>query len=175
MRHFRAPKLMCAFAASSLLFSAAAMAAPQLTVDLTLPEITEGQYHRPYVAIWVEDEKGEHVKTMTLWVWDEGHKWLKDIRRWWRKAGRDDMSFVDGIASATRPAGHYVVNWDLNDDKGSAVTLGTYTVLIEVVREHGGRDLVRQKIDLSAGDSSYQLAATKETGVIDIRLTGTTN
>lgn len=97
--------LICTIAASAMLMSSAAFAAPKMTVDLTLPEITEGQYHRPYVAVWVENAQGQPVKTLSLWVWNEGYKWLKDIRRWWRKAGREDMSFVDGIASATRPAG----------------------------------------------------------------------
>lgn len=167
MRH-----LIRIIAVSALFASSAVLAAPKLTVDLTLPEITEGQYHRPYVAVWVEDAKGQPVKTLSLWVWDEGHKWLKDIRRWWRKAGREDMSFVDGIASATRPAGHYKIDWNLKDESGKSVTLGTYTVFIEVVREHGGRDLVRQNIDLAAGDFTSQLPATTETGVIDIRLSG---
>ncbi|ASF15386.1 hypothetical protein NUITMVS3_32330 [Shewanella xiamenensis] len=169
MRH-----LIRTTAIGALFVSSAVLAAPKMTVDLTLPEITEGQYHRPYVAVWVEDAKGQTVKTISLWVWDEGHKWLKDIRRWWRKAGREDMSFVDGIASATRPAGHYKINWDLKDDAGKPLVPASYTVFIEVVREHGGRDLVRQNFDLSAGDFTAQLPATTETGVIDIRLSGMT-
>ena len=48
MRH-----LIRTIAVSALFVSSAAFAAPQMTVDLTLPEITEGQYHRPYVAVWV--------------------------------------------------------------------------------------------------------------------------
>lgn len=166
--------LICTIAASAMLMSSAAFAAPKMTVDLTLPEITEGQYHRPYVAVWVENAQGQPVKTLSLWVWNEGYKWLKDIRRWWRKAGREDMSFVDGIASATRPAGRYKIDWDLKDDAGKSIELGTYTLFIEVVREHGGRDLVRQNIDLSAGDFSIQIPATTETGIIDIRLSGMT-
>ena len=167
MRH-----LIRTIAVSALFVSSVAFATPKMTVNLTLPEITEGQYHRPYVAVWVEDAKGQTVKTLSLWVWDEGHKWLKDIRRWWRKAGREDMSFVDGIASATRPAGHYKIDWDLKDEAGKVLEPATYTVFIEVVREHGDRDLVRQNIDLAAGDFSVQLPATTETGVIDLRLSG---
>ena len=161
MRH-----LIRTTAIGALFVSSAVLAAPKMTVDLTLPEITEGQYHRPYVAVWVEDAKGQTVKTISLWVWD--------IRRWWRKAGREDMSFVDGIASATRPAGHYKIDWDLKDDAGKPLVPASYTVFIEVVREHGGRDLVRQNFDLSAGDFTAQLPATTETGVIDIRLSGMT-
>ncbi|QYJ79661.1 DUF2271 domain-containing protein [Shewanella acanthi] len=166
--------LIRATAIGAVFVSSAAFASPNMAIDLTLPEITQGQYHRPYVAVWVEDAKGETVKTLSLWVASDGHKWLKDIRRWWRKAGRDDLSFVDGIASATKPAGHYKLNWDLTDDAGKAIEVADYTLFIEVVREHGGRDLVRQAFDLTKGDFTTQLAATEETGVIDIRLSGVT-
>ncbi len=62
----------------------------------------------------------------------------------------------------------------MKDDAGKALVPATYTVFIEVVREHGGRDLVRHTFDLSVGDFSAQLPATTETGVIDIRLSGMT-
>jgi len=145
--------------------------ADSLEINLTLPEITTGQYHRPYTAVWVEDAKGQSVRTLSLWVMQEGegYKWLKDIRRWWRKAGRDDMNFVDAIASATRPAGKYPISWDLKDDQGGQVANGKYTLLVEVVREHGGRDLVRHKFQLDGKPFKAEIAPTIETGTISLQ------
>ncbi|MDP4982635.1 DUF2271 domain-containing protein [Pseudoalteromonas tunicata] len=144
-----------------------AYSAAQMDISLTLPEITEGQYHRPYVAVWVEDSHAKHQATIALWREEKGFKWLKDIQRWWRKAGRDDKELVDAMTSATRPAGQYRLTWDgLNQNK-QALTAGNYTLLVEVVREHGGRSLVKHPFVLNEKFNTT-LAATAETGPITI-------
>ncbi|MPY24624.1 DUF2271 domain-containing protein [Shewanella psychropiezotolerans] len=139
-----------------------------LDIEVNLPEITQGQYLRPYTAVWIENAKGKHISTLALWRWDEGYKWLKDIRRWWRKAGREDSQLVDGMSSATRPAGKYQLHWDMTDVDGHAVPNGKYTLLMEVVREHGGRDLVRHKFELGSEAFTAKIAPTEETGEIKI-------
>jgi hypothetical protein len=50
-----------------------------LQLSLNLPP-QAGEYHNPYVAVWIEDSAGESVRMLVLWR--EGSKWLKDIRRW---------------------------------------------------------------------------------------------
>ena len=50
------------------------------------------------------------VTTLALWYdldnpKDEGDKWLKDIRQWWRRVGRDVEVPIDGVTSATRAPG----------------------------------------------------------------------
>ncbi|AQS35917.1 putative periplasmic protein [Shewanella psychrophila] len=139
-----------------------------LDVEINLPEITQGQYLRPYTAVWIENAKGKHVSTLALWRWDEGYKWLKDIRRWWRKAGREDSQLVDGVSSATRPEGKYLLHWDMTGVDGKTVPNGRYTLLVEVVREHGGRDLVRHKFELGSEEFTAHIAPTHETGEIKI-------
>lgn len=147
------------------------LAQANMEVELSLSEITTGQYHRPYTAVWVEDAKGQSVKTIALWVQHDGHKWFKDIRRWWRKAGRDNPAMVDAISSATRPAGKYRIGWDLSDDNGKPLPDGDYQLFIEVVREHGGRELIRHKFSLPGESFDSPLAATTETGPGHIRFT----
>ncbi|WP_394205838.1 DUF2271 domain-containing protein [Shewanella waksmanii] len=142
--------------------------AGKLAIDLNLAEITEGQYLRPYTAVWVEDSRGKHVDTIALWRWDEGEKWLKDIRRWWRKIGREEAGFIDGVTGATRPSGAYKLDWDMTDSAGSAVKSGKYTLLVEVVREHGNRSLVRHKFNHDGNPFAVTLAPTDETGEITI-------
>ncbi|WVM88449.1 DUF2271 domain-containing protein [Halopseudomonas pachastrellae] len=95
-----------AFALSALLGSSALQAAEaQLTVQI--PRLDVAEYHRPYVAIWLENDAG-HVADLTVWYDtqmrdDEGEKWLKDLRQWWRRSGRGLDMPIDGLSAATRP------------------------------------------------------------------------
>jgi len=79
---------------------------PQLEIELTLPDLDVQPYHRPYVAVWLETPKRKHVTTLALWV--QKAEWFKDLRQWWRKAGKTDINF-DGISGATKRAGTYTI------------------------------------------------------------------
>lgn len=135
-----------------------------MEVEFELPQVEASIYARPYVAVWIEDKQRNPVRTIQLWVGDD--EWLKDLRSWWRKVGRDDRTVVDAVTSATRPVGQYRFTWDGLDQQGKRVEQGEYTFYVEVVREHGGRNYIRQKITL--GDESFdlQVAPTEETGQI---------
>ena len=95
------------------------MAGPALAADLELsleiPRLTVAEYHRPYVAVWIENQDKTAVKTLAVWYDvklknQEGQKWLKDMRQWWRRAGRDMSLPADGVSAATRaPGKHQVV------------------------------------------------------------------
>lgn len=136
----------------------------RLDVELALPKIATSMYARPYVAVWIEDENNKPIRTLQLWIGKD--EWLKDLRSWWRKAGRYDATLVDAVTSATRPAGLYRFVWDGLDDQGKRVQQGEYTFYVEVVREHGGRNYLRQKLQLQNTAFTHQLAATEETGTI---------
>ena len=142
------------------LASSTQLFATELRLALKLPA-QAGEYHNPYVAVWIEDTNGKSARTLVLWR--EGAKWLKDIRRWWRKVGRKDADFVDGITSATRAAGHYKLNFDALDDKGAPLANGNYILRIEVVRENGSRAMLKQPFTLNGKAQQYTLAATSET------------
>ncbi|PTP40079.1 hypothetical protein CWN83_24475 [Vibrio splendidus] len=116
-------------------------------VTFELPKIDTSMYARPYVAVWVENSERKSVKTIELWVGKD--EWLKDLRSWWRKVGRYDRELVDAVTSATRPAGQYRFVWNGKSDDGQTLEQGEYTVHIEVVREHGGRNYLRQKVSLT--------------------------
>lgn len=138
----------------------------KLDVQFELPKIDTTMYARPYVAVWVEDSSRKSVKTIELWVGKD--EWLKDLRSWWRKVGRYDRELVDAVTSATRPAGQYRFVWDGKSDSGEKLEQGEYTIHIEVVREHGGRNYLRQKVMLGCENVSYQLKPTEETGEITL-------
>lgn len=137
-----------------------------MDVQFELPSIEGGSYLRPYVALWIEDEQRNPVRTLQLWVGKD--EWLKDLRSWWRKVGRSDPHLVDALTSATRPAGKYRFSWDGLDDQGTRVEQGEYTFYVEVVREHGGRNYLRQKLQLSEKSFIKQLNPTEETGLITL-------
>jgi hypothetical protein len=140
----------------------------EISIELTLKQ-QSGEYHRPYVASWIENSKSKSVRTLLLWR--EQAKWLKDIRRWWRKAGRKDTDLVDGITSATRAAGKFQLSFLAEDDDKKSLKNGQYTLFIEVVRENGGRAIIRQPFFLNGSKETFSLAATNETDQIKFSVT----
>jgi hypothetical protein len=137
----------------------ATSSAAELQLSLTLPS-KAGEYHNPYVAVWLEDSSGKSVRTLVLWR--ERAKWLKDIRRWWRKVGRKDSELVDSITSATRAAGRYQLDFNALDDDKDPLAAGDYVLNVEVVRENGGRGIIKQKFTLNGADQTFTLAANSE-------------
>ncbi len=146
----------------SLLLSTAASAAT-LSVDFSLPKFSDADYRKPYVAMWAESNGDS--QNLSLWhlTKRKNDKWLVDIRRWWRKEGRYSDNKFDGITGATKkPGDHHV---ELNIDN-----LTEFTFFIEVVREKGGRSLIRQKINLNDKQNHYNIAATQELGTVSIKV-----
>jgi len=139
--------------------SSASEAATELKLELNLPA-QSGEYHNPYVAAWIENERGQSVRTLVLWR--EGAKWLKDIRRWWRKVGRKDHTIVDAMTSATRPSGNYKLKFNAVDDHNKSLSDGNYVLRIEIVRENGGRSMTKQPFTIDGKDHQFTLANTSE-------------
>lgn len=140
------------------------------TLALTLElKQQQGEYHPPYVAAWIENNKRKSVRTLLLWRKEP--KWLKDIRRWWRNVGRKDAQLVDAITSATHAAGSFPLSFKLTDDKQQKLANGEYTFYVEVVREKGGRALLKHKFQINNKVQNYTLKETAETGEINFSIT----
>lgn len=142
------------------------LAASQLEISLQLPKVSEGQYHRPYVAVWVEDNTEKSVRLIE--IWREKPDWIKDLRRFWRKTGRVDQPLVDARTGATKGPGQYQLRWDGKDDKGALVPAGEYQLVIEAAREHGGRQLVKQKFNWDGSAVALSVAAGNEIGQVQL-------
>jgi hypothetical protein len=121
-----------------------------LEVSVEIPRMNVAEYHRPYVAMWIERPADQSVAA-NLAVWydqqttkaEKGTTWLKDLRLWWRKSGRELNMPVDGVSGATRPPGaHQIV---FRGAKAPLATLaaGSYQLVIEAAREVGGREMLR--------------------------------
>jgi thiamine biosynthesis lipoprotein ApbE len=133
----------------------------QVSVAIELPKVESRQYRRPYTAVWIEDGSGKAVRTLA--VWGNAPKYLKDLSDWW-KIGKNDSDLVKAVARATRGPGKYSLAWDGKDDKGNALPQGTYTVRVEVHREHGKHLRQSGKIDCKADAAKVTLDKNEETG-----------
>ncbi len=96
-------------AALTTLAATPALAA-EATVSIDIPQLSVAEYHKPYVAIWVESADGGKITNLAVWYDvkqknDEGTKWLKDMRQWWRRTGRELTMPADGLSSPTRAPG----------------------------------------------------------------------
>lgn len=151
--------------------------AADLALDVEIPRINVAEYHRPYVAIYVENMDGKAAANLAVWCQDkdgkEGHgsKWLPDLRQWWRKSGRTLKMPVDGITGPTRPAGRHVLRFDDRHPELAKLPPGQYTLVVEAVREVGGRELLKIPFDWKGKPSTGSAQGTSELGKISLSAT----
>lgn len=128
-------------------------------VDVAVPvrSNTERENERPYVAVWIEDDQQQHVKTLA--VWGNQDRWLKQMD-FWSKVYKAQPSLAASVTRATRAAGKYELKWDGTDQLGRPVPQGTYVVWVEVSYEHGARAGKSAAIRCSDGPASVTLDAT---------------
>jgi hypothetical protein len=123
--------------------------ATTLDINVEVPKLTVAEYHRPYVAVWLEGADQKVAANLAVWYQQtgnsEGHgtKWLPDLRQWWRKSGRELKVPVDGVTGPTKPAGTHALSFTDKRPALKALAPGNYTLVVEAVREVGGRELVK--------------------------------
>lgn len=120
--------------------------AADLQLSIELPRLNVAGYRRPYVAAWIERPDNTTVQTVAVWYNVEkangvGQDWLKDIRTWWRRGGRDLRMPADGVSSATRAPGRHAVT--IPAARLRSLPPGRYVLMVEAAREQGGREAVR--------------------------------
>lgn len=160
--------------------------AAQLDVSVQIPQLEVAEYHRPYVAMWVEREDRSVAAQLSLWYQvkrgvgpnamapapgakvESGTKWLPDLRQWWRRGGRDIAMPADGLSSATKPVGTHEQKFG---DKSPLAALppGRYKLVVEAAREDGGRELVDLAFDWPAkAATTLEASGTSELGAIRV-------
>ncbi len=127
------------------------VAAPALAADLDIkvgiPALDVAEYHKPYVAVWVEREDNSIAANLAVWYGikmknNEGVKWLKDMRQWWRRGGNDLALPIDGVTGATRAPGEQLLSFSNGKAPLGKLPAGNYKLQVEAARETGGRELV---------------------------------
>ena len=151
--------------------------AADLDLRIELPKLPVAEYHKPYVAAWIERDDGSVVSTVALWYEvrsrnNEGEKYLKDLRQWWRRAGRDLKVPADGITGATRAPGEQQLA--LVDGRAPMPKLeaGKYKLMVEAAREGGGRESLALPFAWPAGAGTVASAqGREELGAVSLRVT----
>lgn len=157
------------------------MAAPVLAADMEIsveiPKLDVSEYHRPYVAIWLEKPDQSVAANLAVWydvanAKKEGDKWLKDLRTWWRRAGRSLTVPADGLTSATRAPGTHVVKFDAAHPALKDLAAGEYQLIVEAAREVGDREVLRIPFQWPpAKGTALNAKGEHELGAVSINVT----
>lgn len=165
------------FAAGVLTLAGTTMlAGAEVEMTIEIPRINVSEYHRPYVAVWLEKEDQSFASHLALWYdlklkgREDGTTWLKDLRQWWRKAGRELKLPADGITGATRPPGVQRLVFAPSNAEFSKLAPGNYHIVVEAARETGGRELVRIPFTWPKGGATIQGKGNSELGAISMRI-----
>ncbi|MDQ1918772.1 DUF2271 domain-containing protein [Massilia pseudoviolaceinigra] len=148
-----------------------------LAVKFEIPQLNVAEYHRPYVAMWLERADQSVAANLSV-LYDVkkkdngGTKWVKDLRTWWRKAGRDVELPIDGVSGATRPAGEQTISFGPARTGIDKLPAGDYKLVIEAARESGGRELVRVPFTLPLkGKQTFSARGKEELGAVSLQIT----
>ena len=168
-------KVLTRSLSAAVLCSALSLQAAELDISIGIPELSVAEYHKPYVAIWIENNAGKEVTNLAVWYDtdmrnQEGEKWLKDMRQWWRRSGRSLEMPVDGVSGATRGPGKYDLSFTVGDHQLAELVSGDYRLRVEAAREVGGRELLDIPFSWPA-TSAQTLTAQGESELGGIALT----
>jgi len=147
-----------------------------LTVKFELPQLNVAEYHKPYVAIWIERPDQSVASTLAVLYEvrkreNRGAKYLKDLRTWWRKGGEEMTLPMDGVSGATRPPGLQTMSFPIARSGLDKLPAGDYKLVIEAAREAGGRELVRVPFSWAPGRKvAASFAGKEELGQVSLSI-----
>jgi len=157
------------------LASGAALGA-ELSVKFDVPQLNVAEYHKPYVAIWIE-KPDQGIASNLAVLYDVkmkdkgGEKWVKDLRTWWRKAGRDATLPIDGVSGATRAPGTHTMKFDAAKNGLDKLPAGEYKLVVEAARESGGREVVKVPFSWAGkGKLAANAAGKDELGAVSLQI-----
>jgi hypothetical protein len=164
--------------------------AAEMNISVELPKLEVAEYHRPYVAMWIEREDQGFVANFNVWYQQKrggggpgggsapgggegegGTKWLNELRTWWRKNGREQSFPIDGVTGPTRPAGIQQVKFTGDKAPLASLAPGKYRLVVEAAREGGGREVVRVPFEWPAKSAqSLTGKGTSELGTVALNV-----
>lgn len=156
------------FAAAMGVAAASPAFSAELKVTVEVPRIPVAEYHAPYVALWIEKSDGTAAGTLAVRFRPNHEKWLKDMRTWWRKTGREMTYEADGLSGPTRSPG--VQQYAFASDKGVLKDLkpGQYTLVVDAAREAGGYEAVRVPFTWGKPAKPKGAKGSKELGAVTV-------
>lgn len=153
---------------------ASSASAAEMNVTVAIPRLNVAEYHRPYVAIWIENADQSVAAQLSVWYQidpkkEDGREWLKDLRQWWRRGGRSLDMPVDGLTGATRPVGEHSLKFKGTDAPLKALAPGKYSLVVEAAREVGGRELVKLPFEWPKSSTASTTGST-ELGTVSLTI-----
>ena len=164
----------------SALFIAASLEYAQnnKTVQINFDYTKRGGFASNQIAVWVEDSKGNYIKT--IYITDfTGKKagWKKrqnSLSNWQRKANVVSMSQteIDAISKATPKQGNVNIIWDCKDNNGKFVRDGNYKIVVEATIYEDNNVLytaeinIGDKADSKIASPKYSKTGAKEMDII---------
>ncbi|MFA5495362.1 MAG: DUF2271 domain-containing protein [Porticoccaceae bacterium] len=158
-----------------LALAATSAQAGNLDVSVEIPRLDVAEYHRPYVALWLQ--QNSQVTNLAVWYdvglkEGKGQEWLKDIRQWWRRSGRGLEFPIDGVTGATRAPGTHTITFDTAAQPLADLPPGDYQLVVEAAREVGGRELVSIPFTWPLTEAqTLDARGSEELGAVQLRLT----
>ena len=160
-----------ALAMAALFATAAPAGAAEMNLKIEVPTLNVAEYHRPYLAAWIE--RADQSVAANLAVWydvkkkdKEGDKLLKDMRQWWRRNGREQQMPIDRVSGATRAPGEQKLNFGSAKGPLAILAPGDYVLMVGAAREVDGRELVKvpfqwppKSVQSAKGQGSSELGA----------------
>ncbi len=130
-----------------------------------------GRYNRPYAAVWIEDERGTPVRTLSLWASSAPgkQKYLAELRRWWRgeqKRRATDSTDLVSTVSSPPPRRELHSSGTGGATGTSRSRQGNYVLCLEMAREDGPYGRVRQP--LTIGASPFRTAVDGDGELTDV-------
>ncbi|MBK8200145.1 MAG: DUF2271 domain-containing protein [Acidobacteria bacterium] len=156
------------------------LAAPALAedvqIELTIPRLDVAEYHRPYVAVWIAAPDQTVVANLAVWYQqarsnggEKGETWLKELRQWWRRSGRELDMPVDGVSGPTKAPGVQEISLPTDAGPLSKLKPGDYILVAEAVREVGGREMVSVPFSWPL-KAAVTGAGSEELGKVSLRI-----
>jgi hypothetical protein len=153
-----------------------AASAAEMNVAVEVPKLDVAEYHRPYLAMWIEREDQSFVANLSVWYQDKkggegGTKWLNELRTWWRKNGREQNFPIDGVTGPTKPVGIQQLKFAGDKAPLASLAAGKYRLVVEAARENGGREVVRVPFEWPAKSTqSLTGKGTSELGTVALNV-----
>lgn len=145
----------------------------ELSLSVELPTLSVAEYHRPYLAAWIEGADQNAVATLAVWYDmrlrnERGKEWLKDLRQWWRRGGRALELPADGVSGATRAPGRHELTFADTHPALARLPAGEYRIAVEVAREAGGREVVRVPFHWPPRAQDARASGSTEIGAVSL-------
>lgn len=160
------------------LFVGAPVLAAEMSISVEIPKLDVAEYHRPYVAVWLERD-GAHAANLAVWYQlekngqeaEKGEEWLKDMRQWWRRSGRNLDMPVDGISGATKAPGVHSLTFAPGQGALAELPTGEYQLHVEAAREVGGREVVKIPFQWPPKkEEAHSAKGSSELGTLNLKL-----